>query len=266
MAGRLAPDVPRRAGLRLQVEHGLDARHAGLLPAGPGLPALPPPRADVLADVRLQRELHPAAVATTRSCTARARCWTKMPGDRWQQLANLRALYAYMWAHPGKKLLFMGQEFAQEREWSHERSLDWHLLEDPATAACRRWCATSTTSTATTRRCGSATTTTRRSAGWRPTTPTPTCSRSCAGATATPSRSSCICNLSPVPREGYRVGLPRSGAWTRGAQHRRRHLRRLERRQHGRRSRPRRSRGTTSRSRRRVTLPPLGAVWLVPSA
>jgi 1,4-alpha-glucan branching enzyme len=53
----------------------------------------------------------------------------KMPGDRWQKHANLRALYAYMWAHPGKKLLFMGQEFAQEAEWSHERSLDWHLLE-----------------------------------------------------------------------------------------------------------------------------------------
>ncbi len=55
----------------------------------------------------------------------------KMPGDRWQQLANLRALYAYMWAHPGKKLLFMGGEFAQEQEWSHDRSLDWHLLERP---------------------------------------------------------------------------------------------------------------------------------------
>ena len=55
----------------------------------------------------------------------------KMPGDKWQRLANLRALYAYMWAHPGGKLLFMGQELAQEREWSHERSLDWHLLEDP---------------------------------------------------------------------------------------------------------------------------------------
>ena len=55
----------------------------------------------------------------------------KMPGDRWQKLANLRALYAYMWSHPGKKLLFMGQEFGQDREWSHERSLDWHLLEDP---------------------------------------------------------------------------------------------------------------------------------------
>ena len=55
----------------------------------------------------------------------------KMPGDRWQKLANLRSLYAYMWAHPGKKLLFMGQEFAQEAEWSDERSLDWHLLENP---------------------------------------------------------------------------------------------------------------------------------------
>jgi 1,4-alpha-glucan branching enzyme len=54
----------------------------------------------------------------------------KMPGDRWQQFANLRALYAYMWAHPGKKLLFMGGELAQDDEWSHDRSLDWHLLED----------------------------------------------------------------------------------------------------------------------------------------
>jgi 1,4-alpha-glucan branching enzyme len=56
---------------------------------------------------------------------------TKMPGDWWQKRANLRALYAYMWAHPGKKLLFMGQEFAQGAEWSEERSLDWHLLENP---------------------------------------------------------------------------------------------------------------------------------------
>jgi 1,4-alpha-glucan branching enzyme len=59
---------------------------------------------------------------------------SKMPGDNWQKRANLRALYAYMWAHPGKKLLFMGQEFAQEAEWSHDRSLDWHLLERPENA------------------------------------------------------------------------------------------------------------------------------------
>jgi len=54
---------------------------------------------------------------------------TKIPGDRWQQLATLRALYAYMWAHPGKQLLFMGQEFGQDTEWAESRSLDWNLLE-----------------------------------------------------------------------------------------------------------------------------------------
>ncbi len=53
----------------------------------------------------------------------------KMPGDRWQQLANLRLLLAYQHAHPGKKLLFMGGEFGQAHEWNHDQSLDWHLLE-----------------------------------------------------------------------------------------------------------------------------------------
>ncbi len=55
----------------------------------------------------------------------------KMPGDTWQRFANLRAYYGYMFVHPGKKLLFMGAEFAQEREWNHDQSLDWHLYDDP---------------------------------------------------------------------------------------------------------------------------------------
>jgi 1,4-alpha-glucan branching enzyme len=56
---------------------------------------------------------------------------TKMPGDRWQQLANLRACYGLMFTHPGKKLLFMGCEFAQPTEWHHDRALDWGLLDQP---------------------------------------------------------------------------------------------------------------------------------------
>ncbi len=63
----------------------------------------------------------------------------KMPGDAWQKYATLRTLYAYMFAHPGKKLLFMGCEFGQWREWNHDRSLDWHLLQDPAHEGMRRF-------------------------------------------------------------------------------------------------------------------------------
>jgi 1,4-alpha-glucan branching enzyme len=57
---------------------------------------------------------------------------TRMPGDRWQQFATLRAYFAYQWAYPGKKLLFMGQEFAQDREWNFETGLDWNLLAHSA--------------------------------------------------------------------------------------------------------------------------------------
>ena len=62
----------------------------------------------------------------------------KMPGDAWQKFANLRAYYGFMWGHPGKKLLFMGCEFAQGAEWNHDQSLDWHQLEIPAHAGVQR--------------------------------------------------------------------------------------------------------------------------------
>jgi 1,4-alpha-glucan branching enzyme len=63
----------------------------------------------------------------------------KMPGDDWQQRANLRLLFGYMYTQPGKKLLFMGGEFGQRNEWNHEASLDWHLLERPEHATLLRW-------------------------------------------------------------------------------------------------------------------------------
>jgi 1,4-alpha-glucan branching enzyme len=63
---------------------------------------------------------------------------TKMPGDRWQQLAGVRALLAYQWSHPGKQLLFMGSEFGQTDEWAESRGLDWHLLGDAGHAGVHR--------------------------------------------------------------------------------------------------------------------------------
>ncbi len=136
----------------------------------------------------------------------------KMRGDRWQQLANLRALFAWMWAHPGKKLVFMGGEFGQEREWSHERSLDWHLLgldghqgvqalmrelnqlvcAEPALYANDfdsrgfEWIDANDVD-------GNVFSFFRQAPNSRPVV--------------------CVANLAPVPRHGYRVGLPVGGEW-----------------------------------------------------
>jgi 1,4-alpha-glucan branching enzyme len=63
----------------------------------------------------------------------------KMPGDEWQRFANLRLLYGYMYGHPGKKTLFMGGEFGQVREWQHEESLEWHVLQFPFHAGTQKW-------------------------------------------------------------------------------------------------------------------------------
>jgi 1,4-alpha-glucan branching enzyme len=63
----------------------------------------------------------------------------KMPGDEWQKFANLRLLYGFLFGHPGKKLMFMGNEFGQWSEWNHDASLDWHLLQNPYHAGLKRW-------------------------------------------------------------------------------------------------------------------------------
>jgi 1,4-alpha-glucan branching enzyme len=77
------------------------------------------------------RENYILPLAHTEVGVGQGSMLNKMPGDRWQRFAQLRAFYAFLYTHPGKKLLFMGTEFAQEREWNSEISLDWHELGDP---------------------------------------------------------------------------------------------------------------------------------------
>jgi 1,4-alpha-glucan branching enzyme len=138
----------------------------------------------------------------------------RMPGDRWRQLANLRALYGYMWAHPGKQLLFMGGELAQLDEWSERAgSLDWHLLDDPDHAGVR----------ALVRDLNAAYV--AEPALWeRDHTPEGFAwleggardENLLAFARFSAERSRvlvCVSNLSPVPRERRRVPLPRGGRW-----------------------------------------------------
>ena len=137
----------------------------------------------------------------------------KMPGDDWQRFANLRVLYGYMTAQPGKKLLFMGGEFGQWREWAHDGSLQWDLLQYAPHAGLRNWvrdlnhfyknepalhaqdcdpagfewidCSDSETSVVSLIR----------------------------KAQSSPTIVLVICNFTPVPRQNYRVGAPRDGFW-----------------------------------------------------
>jgi 1,4-alpha-glucan branching enzyme len=137
----------------------------------------------------------------------------KMPGDRWQQLANLRSLYAYMWAHPGKKLLFMGGELAQEREWSHDRSLDWHLLEQPGHAGVQ---ALVRQLNAVYRNEPALYEVDFEPHGFRWLDANDVQRNILAFMRLSEDGErvlACVCNLSPVPREGYRVGLPLGGRW-----------------------------------------------------
>ena len=104
----------------------------------------------------------------------------KMPGDRWQQLANLRAYFAFMWAHPGKQLLFMGCEFGQDAEWAEGRELDWWLLDQPGHQGLQRLIARPQRGLPATPALCATTTTPRASGGSTPTTPAATCCRSSA--------------------------------------------------------------------------------------
>ena len=187
---------------------------------------------------------------------------SKMPGDDWQRHANLRALYAYMWAHPGKKLLFMGGELAQEQEWSHERSLDWHLLGQPRHAGAQRLVRDLN-------RLYRATPALWEldadPAGFRWLVVDDRDANVVAFARFARDGGALVAaaNLSPVPRTGYRLPMPRAGRWREvlnsdaeaygGADVGNMGLVVAEERPWG-------GEGSSAE----VTIPPLGVVWLAP--
>ncbi|MCQ1539159.1 1,4-alpha-glucan branching protein GlgB [Methanocalculus taiwanensis] len=136
----------------------------------------------------------------------------KMPGDWWQQFANLRLLYGYMYTHPGRKLLFMGGEFAQWSEWDHESSLDWHLLSGEMHRGVMKLVADLNhlyRSEPSLHRADD------RSEGftwidhgdWEQSV-IAYLRRADGGSLV-----ACICNFTPVPRYGYRIGVPQEGLW-----------------------------------------------------
>ncbi|MBK6917904.1 MAG: 1,4-alpha-glucan branching protein GlgB [Deltaproteobacteria bacterium] len=136
----------------------------------------------------------------------------KMPGDRWQKFANLRLLYGYMWGQPGKKLLFMGGEFAQEREWNHDLSLDWHLLGDGMHAGVQRWIADLNRLH---RDQPALHEQDHDPAGFEWIDFTDATNSVFAWLRRSRSGQSVlvVCNFTPVPRPGYRIGVPHPGHW-----------------------------------------------------
>ncbi|HET6468114.1 MAG TPA: 1,4-alpha-glucan branching protein GlgB [Geminicoccaceae bacterium] len=137
----------------------------------------------------------------------------KMPGDDWQKFANLRAYYGFMWGHPGKKLLFMGQEFGQGREWNHDQSLDWHLLHDERHLGVQRLVRDLNRlyrelSALHQRDCEA------RGFEWLEANDAENSVLSWFRHGSEGTRSVLVVtNLTPIPREGYRLGLPAGGRW-----------------------------------------------------
>jgi len=137
----------------------------------------------------------------------------KMPGDEWQRFANLRLLYAYMYAQPGKKLLFMGSEFGQVSEWSHDRSLDWNVLQYPVHSGLMAFVAQLN-------RLYSSEPAMHwfdndpRGFEWVDCNDAPASIISLLRKTKSPDETMLIvCNFTPVPRLGYMVGVPHGGYW-----------------------------------------------------
>ncbi len=137
----------------------------------------------------------------------------KMPGDRWQQLANVRAFLSWQWAHPGKQLLFMGQEFAQDNEWAEQRELDWGLLDDPAHAGVKRLVADLNGVYTDTPALWSQDT---EPGGFQWIEADDAARNTVAfvrwGSDGSPLV--CVTNFSGIPHEGYLLGLPFAGEWT----------------------------------------------------
>ena len=137
----------------------------------------------------------------------------KMPGDEWQKFANLRTLYGYLFTYPGKKLLFMGSEFGQGREWTHDESLDWHLLDNPRHAGLRRWVQDLNRLY---RYEGALFESDSDSRGfeWIDGNDRQRSVISFLRRGVSPNDELVVvCNFTPVPREGYRIGVPREGYW-----------------------------------------------------
>ncbi len=135
----------------------------------------------------------------------------KMPGDRWQQLATVRAYLAYMWAHPGKQLVFMGIEIGQEREWSEERELDWGLLDDQGHAGLQRLV---TDLNSTYRDTAALWASDSDPAGFSWIDANDASNDVLSFVRSGPDGPLvCVANFAAVPHEDYRLGLPATGTW-----------------------------------------------------